>query len=45
VPGYDHFSIIEPVAKVAAAQMLVAGPTNFQLRVDQLKRPEPPPER
>ena len=45
IPGYDHFSVIEPVAKVAAAQMLVAGPTSFQLRVDQLKRPEPRPDR
>ena len=45
VPGYDHFSIIEPVVKVAAAQMLVAGPSHFQLRVDQLKRPEPLPDR
>ncbi len=45
VPGYDHFSIIEPVTKVAAAQMLVAGPTSFRLRLDQLKRPEPREER
>jgi alpha/beta superfamily hydrolase len=43
VPGYDHFSIVEPVTKVAAAQMLIAGPEHFRLSVEQLKRPEPPP--
>ena len=41
VPGYDHFSVLQPVTRVAAAQMLVAGPEYFQLRLDQFKRPEP----
>ncbi|MBP7453339.1 MAG: prolyl oligopeptidase family serine peptidase [Ottowia sp.] len=45
VPGYDHFSIVQPVAKAAAAQMLVAGPSSFRLSVDQLKRPEILPAR
>ena len=36
VPGHDHYSLVDAVARVAAAQMLIPGERGFDLRVDQL---------